>query len=61
MFSRDIFIRLLLYGTSMTLIFIIPLALALLGQYYRDFYLPLLVSGFMSIVIGAIIALKKLN
>ena len=61
MFSRDIFIRLLLYGTTMTMMFIIPLVLALLGYYYRDFHIPLLVLGFMSIIIGAIIALKKLN
>ena len=61
MSSRDVFIRLLLYSTTMILIFIIPLVFALLGHYYRDYYFPLLVSGFISILIGAMIALKKLN
>jgi hypothetical protein len=45
----------------MMLIFIIPFVLALLGQYYQDFYLPLVMIGFMSIITGALIALKKLH
>jgi hypothetical protein len=45
----------------MSLIFIIPFVLALLGHYYQEFYLPLVIIGFMSIIIGALIALKKLH
>jgi hypothetical protein len=61
MFSREIFIRLLIYCISMMLIFIIPFVLALLGHYYQEFYLPLVMIGFMSIITGALIALKKLH
>jgi len=61
MFSREIFIRLLIYCIIMVLIFIIPFIVALLGHYYQDFYLPLIMIGFMSIITGALIALKKLH
>jgi len=54
-------IHFLFYCISMTLIFIIPFFLAVLGRHYQSFYLFLLVMGVMSIAAGAVLALKKLR
>jgi len=61
MLFGDRSVRFLFYCTSMTLIFIIPFFLAVLGRHYKSIYLFLLVMGVISIVTGSILALKKLR
>jgi ethanolamine transporter EutH len=53
--------RFLFYCISMTLMFIIPFFLAVVGRHDQRFYPFLLIIGFVSIVAGVVLALKKLR
>lgn len=53
--------RFLFYCISMTLMFIIPFFLAVLGGHYQRSYSFLLIIGLVSIVAGAVLALRKLR
>ncbi len=61
MFSGKDFIRFLFFCISMTLIFIIPFLVAMFGRYYPNLFPIILIMGFISIIIGVVIALNKLR